>query len=156
MNYLQRAIVTRGHTRMLQMNRPIPGSKNSHFQNEAQCKTFFLNGLYLHENKKIILYQWLCAQPGFKLETWVEIFYSPEMLVACCFLTVMQLQFSKPQETCTSTNQTSQIFGEEHARSNFVLFSNRSGRISKDDLKNVLRRLSISMDTVTFENLTKM
>ena len=35
MNNFQRAIVTGGHTRMLQMNRPIPGSKNSHFQNEA-------------------------------------------------------------------------------------------------------------------------
>lgn len=35
MNNFQRAIVTRGHTRMLQMNRPIPGSKNYHFQNEA-------------------------------------------------------------------------------------------------------------------------
>ena len=35
MNNFRRAIVTRGHTRMLQMNGPISGSKNFHFQNEA-------------------------------------------------------------------------------------------------------------------------
>ena len=35
MNNFQRAVVTRGHTCMLQVNRAIPGSKNSHFQKEA-------------------------------------------------------------------------------------------------------------------------
>lgn len=36
-------------------NRPFPGSKNSHLQNEAKCK----NEFYLLENKKSFSYQWL-------------------------------------------------------------------------------------------------
>ena len=35
-------------------NRPLPSSKNPHFQNEARCPNFLvkMHGFHLHENEK--------------------------------------------------------------------------------------------------------
>ncbi|KAM7447247.1 hypothetical protein ABFA07_004524 [Porites harrisoni] len=75
---------------------------------------------------------------------------------------------SHPLDEVTKIKKHSQELGQQryfntsdamniNLRKAFLEFdTSLSGRISKDDLKNVLRRLSINMDTVTFENLTKM
>ena len=34
--------------------RPLPSSKNPHFQSDASCTTFIVKDFYLHENKKMI------------------------------------------------------------------------------------------------------
>ena len=51
-------------------NRPLPSSKNPHFQNEARCRTFPVkrNEFYLHENEKLFPYQRQSAYPCFETE----------------------------------------------------------------------------------------
>ena len=51
-------------------NRPLPSSKNPHFQNEARCRTFPVkrNEFYLHENEKLFPYQRQSACPCFETE----------------------------------------------------------------------------------------
>ena len=51
-------------------NRPLPSSKNPHFQNEARCTTFPVkrNEFYLHENEKLFPYQRQSACPCFETE----------------------------------------------------------------------------------------
>ena len=50
-------------------NRPLPSSKNPHFQNGARCTTFFSeNEFYLRGNEKWFPYQRLNTYPRFETE----------------------------------------------------------------------------------------
>ena len=52
-----------------QINRPLPSSKNPHFQNEATCTTFLVKmSFFLDENEKWFPYQRLSTYPRFETE----------------------------------------------------------------------------------------
>ena len=50
----------------MQQNRPLPSSKNAHFQNKAKCTTFVVKmSFILHENEKLFPYQRLSTLDPF-------------------------------------------------------------------------------------------
>ena len=52
---------------VLIVNRPLPSSKNPHFENEARCTTFLVKmSFYLHENGKWFSNQRLSTYPRLK------------------------------------------------------------------------------------------
>ena len=76
------------------MNRPLPSSKNSHFQNEAKCATFLMKMSFICMRMKYHFHMKGCAvnlvliqRPGDTFETTVELTSSGSTLIDIKFAT---------------------------------------------------------------------
>ena len=81
-------------------NRPLPSSKNPHFQNEAKCTTFLVKMSFIYFlNVLYFSFDWLCHFKRLFIPVWREIHRSKILPVTSWQLTNRIVIFHAPPDT---------------------------------------------------------